>query len=70
MERYTDYEDENDEEDPDDYEQMSLEIPEAESESSSVHHRPDQEKDNVRVYIPLDINREAMTRRLQTIVKG
>ena len=70
VEQYPDYEDEYDEEDPDDYEQMSLEIPEAESESSSVHHRPDQEKDNVRVYIPLDINREAMTRRLQTIVKG
>ena len=36
--------------------------------ATSLSPEPEQEEDNIRVYIPLDINREAIFRRLHEIV--
>lgn len=37
-------------------------------EISNVSAGPEQEQDNIRVYVPLDINKNAILRRLYTII--
>ncbi|WP_049962412.1 hypothetical protein [Oribacterium sp. FC2011] len=33
-----------------------------------IHPEPEEEKDNIRVYVPLDINKEAILRRLDRVI--
>ena len=33
-----------------------------------IHPEPEEEKDNIRVYVPLDINKEAILRRLDRLI--
>lgn len=37
--------------------------------TSQIHVEPDNEEDNVRVYLPLDLNRKAILRRLNAVIQ-
>lgn len=34
----------------------------------SIKREPDEEKDNIRIYVPIDLNKEAILRRLDYVI--